>query len=211
MAASAKPIRINRADRRKRILRAAEELICEHGFENTSLEAVANKAECSKSSIYLHFKNKEAFLVAIYENTVEQLKKTFSQDMGQNLPVRNILTNYAISNLRLTHSDRHIAIMRAIFVEIRHSPGIGKHYLEIGPMRAIRDLAVFLRERTEQGELDVADTRHAAEMFLGSFHWPMQMAQLLGARAQPDEEEIAAEATRAVNLFLNTYGVTNQM
>lgn len=209
MASSAKTIRSNSSDRRDRILQAAEELICEQGFENTSLEAVAGRAGCSKSSIYMHFKNKEAFLVAIYENTVEQLKKTFARDMGQNLPVRDILTNYAISNLRLTHSDKHIAIMRAIFVEIRRSPDIGKHYLEIGPMRAVRDLAAFLADRTEKGELRVLDTRHAAEMFLGSFHWPMQMAQLLGARSQPDEREILAEATRAVRLFLNTYGLEN--
>lgn len=170
------------------------------------MEAVASKAECSKSSIYLHFENKEALLVAIYEKTVEQLKTTFSHDMGQTLPVRDILTNYAISNLRLTHSDKHIAIMRAIFVEIRRSPDIGRHYLDIGPMRAVRDLAEFLAERTASGELDVADTRHAAEMFLGSFHWPMQMAQLLGARSEPEETEITAEATRTVDLFLNTYG-----
>lgn len=210
MVASAKAIKSRKEDRCKRIVQAAEELICEHGFENTSLEAVANKAGCSKSSIYMHFKNKACFLVAIYENTVEQLKRTLSHNMSQNLPVRDTLTNYAISNLRLTHSDKHIAIMRAIFVEIRRSPEIGKHYLEIGPMRAVRDLAAFLANRTEKGELNVVDTRHAAEMFLGSFHWPMQMAQLLGARSQPDEEEIVAEATRAVDLFLNTYGVANQ-
>ncbi len=210
MESSAVSPKRNNLDRRDRILAAAEELICEHGFENTSLETVANKAGCSKSSIYSHFKNKEAFLVAIYENTVEQLKKTFSHDMGQNLPIRNILTNYAHSNLRLTHSDKHIAIMRAIFVEIRRSPNIGKHYLEIGPSRAVKDLANFFKKRTEKGELNVTDTHHAAEMFLGSFHWPMQMAQLLGARLQPDEEEITAEAARVVNLFLNTYGVKNQ-
>ena len=118
----------NSRARRERILRAAEELICEHGFENTSIKAVASKAECSKSSIYLHFRSKEALLVAIYEKTVEQLKETFSREMGENLPIRDILTQYAISNLRLTHSDKHIAIMRAIFVEIRRSPDIGKHY-----------------------------------------------------------------------------------
>lgn len=197
----------NNTERQNRILQAAEELICEHGLENTSLEAVAGKAGCSKSSIYLHFKNKEAILVAMYENTVEQLKKTLAHNMSQSRPVREILTDYAISNMRLTHSDRHIAIMRAIFVEIQHSPDIGKHYLEIGPMRAIRDLAGFFEERTFKGELNVTDTRHAAEMFLGSFHWPMQMAQLLGARSEPDQEEIGDEANQAVDLFLNTYGV----
>lgn len=211
MGSSAVSLKRNHLDRRERILKAAEELILEHGLENTSLEAVANKAGCSKSSIYLHFKNKEAFLVAIYENTVEQLKKTLSNCMKRDVPIRDCLTSYAISNLRLTHSDKHIAIMRAIFVEIRRSPDIGKHYLEIGPMRAVRDLAAFFAERTARGELEVTDTRHAAEMFLGSFHWPMQMAQLLGARSQPDEEEIRAEASRAVDLFLNTYGATGQV
>lgn len=196
--------------RRDRILAAAEQLICEHGFEHASMESIASKAECSKSSIYLHFENKEALLVAIYENTVEQLKKTFVRDMGQELPVADVLTNYAISNIRLTHSDRHIAIMRAIFVEIKRSPEIGKNYLEIGPMRAVRDLAEFFAGCTERGELRVPDPRRAAEMFLGSFHWPMQMAQLLGGRSEPDHEEIVAEAKHAVALFLNTYGTGGQ-
>lgn len=194
-------------ERRERILKAAQELICEHGFENINLENVAARAKCSKSSIYLHFKNKETLLIALYENTVEQIKNRFSYTMSQNLPIRDVLMDYAVTNMYWTHSDKHIAIMRSIFVEIQRSPDIGKYYLEIGPSRAVKDLARFLEERTRKGELNITDYHHAAEMFLGSFHWPMQMAQLLGTRSEPDEQEIREEAARAVDLFLNSYGV----
>ena len=47
------------AETRKRIIAAAKKLITENGFENVSIEDIANEAEVSTGSFYTYFKKKE--------------------------------------------------------------------------------------------------------------------------------------------------------
>ncbi len=52
------------------ILDAAESLFAELGFENSQLEEVANRANCSRGAIYAHYANKEELFLALMEQRV---------------------------------------------------------------------------------------------------------------------------------------------
>jgi AcrR family transcriptional regulator len=54
---------------RERILRAAMELFRKHGFHNTSLARILQKAEITKGGFYFHFKSKEELGFAVLERT----------------------------------------------------------------------------------------------------------------------------------------------
>lgn len=54
---------------RERILRAAMELFRKHGFNNTSLAKILQKAEITKGGFYFHFKSKEELGFAVLERT----------------------------------------------------------------------------------------------------------------------------------------------
>jgi len=56
----------DRERRRNEILDAAERLIFKNGFENTTVESVANAAELSKATLYLYFKSKEELHHAVF-------------------------------------------------------------------------------------------------------------------------------------------------
>ena len=47
----------------KKVLQAALELVAQHGFDATSMDAVAHKSGVSKATIYKHWSDKEALLL----------------------------------------------------------------------------------------------------------------------------------------------------
>jgi AcrR family transcriptional regulator len=54
-----------RADTRQRILDAAREMFVRHGYDATTMRAIAERIEYTPTAIYHHFKNKEALLAEL--------------------------------------------------------------------------------------------------------------------------------------------------
>lgn len=67
---------LSRTDRRKaatrdRILRAADRLFAEQGYEATSMEGIAEAADVAVRTIYLHFRSKAAMLLAYFDGWLD--------------------------------------------------------------------------------------------------------------------------------------------
>ncbi len=54
-----------RAEKEERIIKAATELIFAKGFEATKMDEIAQRADVSKGSLYLHFKTKDEIYLLI--------------------------------------------------------------------------------------------------------------------------------------------------
>lgn len=65
-------------DRKNSILAVAEKLFWEKGYEAT-MDEIADKAELSKPTLYLYFKNKDDLYASIALGGFETLKETFRQ------------------------------------------------------------------------------------------------------------------------------------
>ena len=63
-------------EKRDRVLRAALEEFAENGFENTSIQQIAKKAQISVGSIYKYFQNKESLFTYIVQAGLSKLEKT---------------------------------------------------------------------------------------------------------------------------------------
>lgn len=61
--------------RREQILNAAKKLFDDKGFDSTTVEEVAFRAELGKGTIYSYFKSKEEIYVAIMEKELEILEE----------------------------------------------------------------------------------------------------------------------------------------
>lgn len=57
------------AETKEKILKSAEELFREHGFENTSVDSIVKKAGISKGAFYVHFNSKDE-IIAHFINAV---------------------------------------------------------------------------------------------------------------------------------------------
>ena len=61
------------AERREQLIDVARGLIAARGFEGTSVEEIAHKAEVSKPVVYEHFGGKEGLYAVVVDREVQQL------------------------------------------------------------------------------------------------------------------------------------------
>ncbi len=66
-------------NRTRSILDAAEILFAEQGFLKTSVEQIADAAELSVGTVYFYFKNKEALLAALFNESLLLLRTILSE------------------------------------------------------------------------------------------------------------------------------------
>ena len=72
-----------REQRRELILNAAVELIAKNGFDKTTMEDIAQKAEFSKGTLYLYFSDKSALFAEIKITALELIQSKFSSILRQ--------------------------------------------------------------------------------------------------------------------------------
>jgi AcrR family transcriptional regulator len=62
-----------RQEREALILQAAEEVLMEKGYHETSIDEIASRVGIAKGTVYLHFPSKEDLVIAIFERDMQQL------------------------------------------------------------------------------------------------------------------------------------------
>jgi AcrR family transcriptional regulator len=62
------------------ILKAAEELFGHKGYNQTSIEEIADLAEVSTGSVYFYFKNKEELLIKLMQQIGHDLRKSMGEE-----------------------------------------------------------------------------------------------------------------------------------
>jgi AcrR family transcriptional regulator len=97
--------------RRRRCLRAAEELFKRVGFRAVTMELVAREANVAKATLYSYFKNKDELFIAVSARMAQILLNA----------VQQALANPAAS-LQERLTDAVLAKQRLIFTLVRGSP-----------------------------------------------------------------------------------------
>ncbi|TVQ01666.1 MAG: TetR/AcrR family transcriptional regulator [Balneolaceae bacterium] len=64
---------------REEILEVSKELLIKEGFSKLSMRRIAERADVSATSIYLYFKNKDDLLLALIEESIENLKASLME------------------------------------------------------------------------------------------------------------------------------------
>jgi len=68
--------------KRETILRAAEKIFFKNGYEKTTMDEIAEKAEYSKGMLYLYFRNKEALYAAIMLRSIDIFMKILNEEIS---------------------------------------------------------------------------------------------------------------------------------
>lgn len=149
------------------LLDKALDLFLEHGFERTSIDAIAASAGMAKRTVYLRYKDKTALFKASLERAIEEwivpierLRAAESDDLEESLLrigqilVANIMSPAGLRLLRITNA------------ESGRMPEIGVFTLQQGTERTIAYLADLFRRRIKQGDAGLPDAEDAATAFL---------------------------------------------
>jgi TetR/AcrR family transcriptional regulator, fatty acid metabolism regulator protein len=74
-----------RQEREALILKAAEDVLMEKGYHETSIDEIAARVGIAKGTVYLHFPSKEDLVIAIFEHDMQQLLQYVDTTMSSAL------------------------------------------------------------------------------------------------------------------------------
>lgn len=72
---------LNKLHCRRRILRASRELFSARGYEEVTIEEVADKAEISKATLYNYFPSKESLLIGIADSELADIRRLIATEL----------------------------------------------------------------------------------------------------------------------------------
>jgi TetR/AcrR family transcriptional regulator, mexJK operon transcriptional repressor len=181
------------------ILAAAAELFVQHGFDGTSMDAVAAKARISKRTLYSRHADKSAlFNAAVFELLGRFLVPVESiaydaADLGSALLAigRDMVSGVV--------RPKFVAIYRLVIFEAQRRPEFGRWINEARRRPALQTIAALLHRHRD--ELRLTDPEAAAELFMSLTVDANLRLAAFGFKATPREIEDRLKA--AVDLFLN--------
>jgi AcrR family transcriptional regulator len=166
--------------RRRAILKAAYELLCDHGLAGTSMDAVAERAGVSKATIYRWWSSKELLaLDALYESWDTE---TPAPEMGETT-LEDELLALVLPWVHMIADSSSTRILLGILTKAKDDPGFADAYRErfIRPRR--EGSRGVLRRAIERGEVAAdVDIEVAADLIWGPLYH-----RLLHGHARFDE------------------------
>ena len=123
------------ADKRERILDAAERIFARHGFFAAKVSDVAKEAGVADGTIYLYFKSKDDLLISLFGRRMQQLNAALRTAIAGKSP-RDQLRAFVRTYLQLVHDEPSAA--EVLTIELRQSSKFMKEYDNV-------ELADFLR------------------------------------------------------------------
>ncbi|MCD0450920.1 TetR/AcrR family transcriptional regulator [Actinocorallia sp. API 0066] len=198
-----------RIDKRQAIVDAAFRVFARQGYEQASVQDIAEEAGVSKQTVYNHFQDKQAVFSAAMAATadavladnlaaVERLR-----DPGPDL--RAALNETAFGLLKICCDPRSSALRSLTYAQLTRFPDL----LEVVQGRLASGLGPAMADRLARlalaGELRPCDPERAAEQFLALLTAPVETRSRMGTRKLP-EDDVKAVAEAAVDTFLRAYG-----
>ncbi len=206
IARSSGPGRPKDLEKRAAILEAAKRLFPEHGFEGTSMDAIAASAGVSKLTVYSHFKDKETlFAEAVRIKCVEQLPPELF-DVPVEGSLRTQLHVIARAFFGLIVSEESIALHRLLTAGTGSSQKLAQVFWEAGPQVVQRVFGDLLRREIAAGHLEIPDVERASSQFFCLLKGELHARLLCGCCGGPfGEAEIEAHLGATVEMFLRAY------
>lgn len=155
--------------KRERIIAAAVELFYERGYENTTLDAVAERLGVTKPFIYAHFPSKGELLAEICARGIASALAAMDSVRALELPPSGRLAELGRRFVTaVLENQKHIAIFAREEKNL-----LAADFARISEMRRDfdRKLTALLAEGIERGEFRIADPRLAALAIGGMVSW----------------------------------------
>ena len=191
-------------EKKQRIFEAAVELFLKNGFDNTSMDQIAEMAGVSKQTVYSHFKNKEdLFSACVCEKCVAY--ELTSEFLDHEQPCEEVLHKLGHRINQLLMSPEAISVKRLLCTTAEQQPRLSEVFFEAGPKNMIAVLCEYLREQARLGRLKVEDPRVAACQFLYMIQGEANMRLLLNVPGEIDHKAVNCYVDSCVAVFLRAH------
>jgi len=189
--------------KRERTISVAVELFYERGYENTSLDAVAERMTVTKPFIYAHFSSKAELLAEICSRGIASALAALDGVLTtmQGTPTERLAEVSHHFVAAVLNNQRHIAIFA------REEKNLAaEDFQRISAMRRDFDtkLVTLLNEGVASGEFTLPDTNIAALAIGGMASWAYVWFR---ANGRLSLEQVATELTQLIMRMVGAKGV----
>lgn len=161
--------------KREAIVAAAIAEFRAHGFEATSMDRIATRAEVSKRTVYNHFPSKETLfadiLMQLWNVSAPERELAYRNDV----PLRDQLRELLAAKLRMLNDSNLLDLARVAIAAAIHSPERAQDMVARLSEKE-EGLLVWLRAAQDDGKLRGADPAFAAQQLHGMLKtfgfWP---------------------------------------
>jgi TetR/AcrR family transcriptional regulator, mexJK operon transcriptional repressor len=183
-----------------RILAAAHTLFLQHGYGETSMDAIARHAAVSKATLYSHFDSKAALFAALIVTECRHLSDAIGRRALDQPDIRDALLQVAYDFNNLLCSGDGLTMYRIVVAEVPRFPELGEVFYDSGPTIMIDRIANVLSRAADRGLLEIHDPRIAAIQFISLIRGELHLTRVLGLNKASKNPADYIEAS--VDLFL---------
>ncbi|MCS6830603.1 MAG: TetR/AcrR family transcriptional regulator [Armatimonadota bacterium] len=174
---------------RDRIMRAAEVLFAERGFEATSIGEIALRAHVNRALLYYYFEHKEHLYHQLLQEGIDKLRETVLHAVHTTTSARDAIRTFLQGYLQIAHQNPGLA--RIVYREIvgarrndQESQSLVRQF-----MQTITQMEQVIQRGVQNGELVPHDTGKSVYLLLGMVNVFVTMNYLEQA-SYPSEEII---------------------
>jgi TetR/AcrR family transcriptional regulator, mexJK operon transcriptional repressor len=183
-----------------RIIAAARALFLQHGYGETSMDAIARHAAVSKATLYSHFDSKAALFAALIVTECRHLSDAIGQRALDQPDIRDALLQVAHDFNNLLCAGDGLTMYRIVVAEAPRFPELGEVFYDSGPTIMIDRIANILSRAADRGLLEIHDPRIAAVQFISLIRGELHLTRVLGLKKTSTNPADYIEAS--VDLFL---------
>ncbi len=159
--------------KRERIHYAAQTLFMQHGFEATSMDAIAGAAEVSKPTLYRYYQNKEALFVAVLEQLAlrhlseSALLALRDTPMDSLATLEHALIVWAQATIENIMHPAYVGLMRLLIAELPRFPRLGSLFAQAVPKPGGAFLKAMLESARSHGVIVGDDLELVIRLLVG--------------------------------------------
>ncbi|WP_263141282.1 TetR/AcrR family transcriptional regulator [Pseudomonas sp. RIT-PI-AD] len=193
--------------KRAAILDAAQCLFLRHGYDGSSMDAIAAEAGVSKLTVYSHFTDKETlFSAAVTAKCQAQLPELLFE-LPPDASVERVLRNIGLRFNTLINTPESIELYRLMMTLASQNPKLSQLFFEAGPQSVHDEMEGLLRKADQAGVLRIAEPARAAEHFLCLIKGAHNFRLLVGCSQAMREGDAERHVDEVVELFVRAYRV----
>lgn len=192
-----------RLEKRAQIIGIARQHFFEHGFDNTTMSAIAAQLGGSKRTLWSYFSDKEELFAAVVLDTASGIRAQIDLPVGEGDPADR-LTRVCRSVIDRALSPMAIAMFRLIGPLADRRPDISQVFYQRGPGETQRLIGEYLRDNFAD-VLWTTDFRNAGIDLVAFTSAGMHFERMWGLSTAPTMQQKEAQARRGALFFLRVY------
>ena len=168
--------------KRESIIDGAIQAFRDEGYENTSMDHIAEIAGASKRTVYNHFDSKEALFQAVVQRFMDAAMalKNIPYDPGRSL--EDQLTDFAKAKMSFADNPDWMGLLKVTMGVFMREPELAKQTMEKA-MCGEDKLVLWLRAAHADGAIECPNPEMAAQVFWamvgGAFFWPTAFGETM--------------------------------